>query len=226
MQCSQCSRAAAIYHVTEVFGGGRYGEVHLCEQCGTAWGQTECQQPLPEITNRERPLRRDGAARFVVARVIISEVHDQQVIMLQEAGGVRLFPLVSGILESTALDRVIKSLTAPRPLAHDAWIATIRALSGEVQDVLVTDLREFIYYANLRIRRHPPEPADKAAILNMTGPRPVALAPLVEVDMRPSDAFILAVKLDVPILIKEVVLQRIYAPPETGFREGPPRPRG
>src|SRR5262249_4219878 len=151
MQCSHCGQAAAIYHVIEAFGRGQYGEVHLCEQCGTAWGQTECQQPLPEITNRERPLRRDGAARFVVARVIISEVHDQQVIMLQEAGGVRLFPLVSGIFEATALDRVIKSLTAPRPLAHDAWIATIRALSGEVQDVLVTDLREFIYYANLRI---------------------------------------------------------------------------
>jgi bifunctional DNase/RNase len=169
--------------------------------------------------NRERALRIEDAARFVVARVLINEVHDQQVVTLQEAGGVRMFAIIIGIYEATTLDRAIKRFPVPRPMTHDAWAATIRALGGEVQDVLLTDMRDGIYYASLRIRPRIPGQAWSEAIQKRAGPRPVVPARLIEVDMRPSDAFVLAVQLDVPIFVKDTVWERLNAA-NTAYREG------
>ena len=49
-------------------------------------------------------------------RIIINEVHDQQVIMLREVEGERSFPIVIGIFEATSIDRRVKGMPSPRPL--------------------------------------------------------------------------------------------------------------
>jgi bifunctional DNase/RNase len=226
MQCTRCGQTAVIFHVTEVFGRGQCGEAYFCEKCGTAWGQVEGAQPLAEIANRGPLSRLDGATRFVIARVCISAVHDQQVAMLQEAGGLRLFSLVIGVFEATMLHYAVKGMTFPRPLTHHGWIGTIRALGWELQDVFLDDVRDFTYYARLRIRQRLPDQAGAEAILSTTGRRPPAPGRLVEVDVRPSDAFVLAVQLDAPIFVRDALLEQVTRPPETGFREGPPRPHG
>ena len=52
-------------------------------------------------------------------RIIISEVHDQQVIMLKEVEGTRSFPIVIGIFEATSIDRRVKRMPSLRPLTHE-----------------------------------------------------------------------------------------------------------
>ena len=42
-------------------------------------------------------------------RIIISEIHDQQVIMLREVDGDRSFPIVIGMFEAYSIDRRVKS---------------------------------------------------------------------------------------------------------------------
>src|SRR3954470_1538936 len=100
-------------------------------------------------------------------RIIISEVHDQQVVMLKEVEGDRTFPIVIGIFEATSIDRRVKGLPAPRPLTHDLLANAIELLGGELQDIYISELRDHTYYAKLRIK-HDGE--------------------VVEVDSRPSDA--------------------------------------
>jgi bifunctional DNase/RNase len=129
------------------------------------------------------PLSRPAADDNVCmdfARLVISEIHDQQALTLQEVDGNRCFYLSIGIFEATALDRLLKGLSAPRPLTYDGWSATIAALGGQVQEVRITDLRETTYHAEIRIL--------------MEGR-------LVSVDLRPSDAFALALKCDAPIMV-------------------------
>src|SRR5437763_17066769 len=87
-------------------------------------------------------------------RIIISEVHDQQVIMLKEVEGERSFPIVIGIFEATSIDRRVKSMQSPRPLTHDLVAGVIDALGGDLQDVFISELREHTYFAKLRIRNH------------------------------------------------------------------------
>ncbi len=118
-------------------------------------------------------------------RIIINEVHDQQVIMLRECEGERSFPIVIGIFEATSIDRRVKNLPSPRPLTHDLVASVIENMGGELQDVYISDLREHTYYAKLRIRKD---------------------GELVEVDCRPSDAIALAVTAKVPIYVAEDVI--------------------
>src|SRR2546429_6375669 len=121
-------------------------------------------------------------------RIIINEVHDQQVIMLREVEGERSFPIVIGIFEATSIDRRVKGLPAPRPLTHDLLANTIELLGGELQDIFISELRDHTYYAKLRIR---------------------SSGEIIEVDSRPSDAIAVAVTVDVPIFVAEEVLDEV-----------------
>ena len=43
-------------------------------------------------------------------RIIINEIHDQQIIMLNEVDGDRAFPIVIGLFEALSIDRRIKAV--------------------------------------------------------------------------------------------------------------------
>ena len=121
-------------------------------------------------------------------RIIISEIHEQQVITLKEVEGDRNFPIVIGIFEATSIDRRVRGLPSPRPLTHDLLASTIDSLGGELQDIYISELREHTYYAKLRIK-HDGE--------------------IVQVDARPSDAIAVAVTVDVPIFVNEDVIDEV-----------------
>lgn len=118
-------------------------------------------------------------------RIIINEVHDQQVVMLREVEGERSFPIVIGIFEATSIDRRVKGMPSPRPLTHDLVASVIDNLGGELQDIFISELRDHTYFAKLRIRQE---------------------GEMVQVDCRPSDAIALAVTAKVPIFVAEDVL--------------------
>ena len=50
-----------------------------------------------------------------LARIIISEVNDQQVVYLKEVEGDRTFPILIGLFEATSIDRRVKHSATPRP---------------------------------------------------------------------------------------------------------------
>lgn len=122
-----------------------------------------------------------------LSRIIISEINDQQVIYLKEIDGDRTFPILIGIFEATSIDRKVKHQVTPRPLTHDLLVRTIESLGGEIQDIVISELKEHTYYALLRVRRD---------------------GELIEIDARPSDAIALAVTCDPPrpIYVAEEVL--------------------
>src|SRR5262245_58528396 len=101
-----------------------------------------------------------------LTRIIISEIAEQQVIYLKEVEGERTFPIVIGLFEATSIDRRVKGVEAPRPLTHDLITAVVDLMDGEIQDVMISDLKDHTYYAKLRVRHE---------------------GELLEVDCRPSD---------------------------------------
>jgi len=121
-------------------------------------------------------------------RIIISEVHEQQVILLREVDGERTFSIMIGIFEATSIDRRVKKMQSPRPLTHDLVTAVIESMGGELSDVFISELREHTYYAKLRVKYN---------------------GELIEVDSRPSDAIALAVTANVPIYVAEDVLEAV-----------------
>ncbi len=123
-----------------------------------------------------------------LSRIIISEIHDQQIIYLREVDGDRQFPIVIGIFEATSIDRRVKGYQTPRPLTHDLIVSIVEQLVGELDSVVISDLREGTYFAELRVRHN---------------------GELIEVDARPSDAIAVAVTCDppLPIYVNEEVLE-------------------
>jgi bifunctional DNase/RNase len=121
-------------------------------------------------------------------RIIISEIHEQQVIMLKEVDGERSFPIMIGIFEATSIDRRVKKLPSPRPLTHDLVASVIENLGGELRDIYISELKDHTYFAKLRVRQE---------------------GEMVEIDCRPSDAIALAVTANVPIYVAEDVLEEV-----------------
>ncbi len=122
-------------------------------------------------------------------RIIISE-HKQQVIYLKETDGERQFPIFIGIYEATSIDRRVKGLQASRPLTHDLLVGIVESLGGELDSVMINDIKGQTYYAELRIRRD---------------------GELIQIDSRPSDAIAVAVSCDppLPIYVEEEVLDEV-----------------
>lgn len=123
-----------------------------------------------------------------LSRIVINEITDEQVIYLKEVEGDRTFPILIGIFEATSIDRRVKGIVPQRPLTHDLIVNICENLGGELESVVISELREHTYYAKLRIR-HGGE--------------------LLDVDSRPSDAIAVAVTCDpvLPIYVTEEVLQ-------------------
>ncbi len=125
--------------------------------------------------------------RVELTRIVISEVHNQQIIFLSEVNGDRTFPILIGLFEATSIDRAVRKEKVPRPLTHDLLKSVIEHLGGEVQDVVVTKLVDHTYYAVIRIKKD---------------------GQLIQIDSRPSDAIALSVHYDppLPIYVEEEVL--------------------
>ena len=121
-----------------------------------------------------------------LARIIISENDDQQIIVLKEIDGTRNFPIVIGIAEAAAIDRRLKKRSTPRPPTHELLASVIEQLGGKVERVVINDLRDRTFFALLHIRQ-----GDK----------------VIQIDSRPSDAIALGIGHDVPIFVEEKVLE-------------------
>jgi len=126
--------------------------------------------------------------RVDLARIIISETSDQQVIVLKERDGERQFPIVIGSYEAYAIDRRLKGFEHPRPLTHDLMANVIESMHGDLERIVVSDLRQGTFYAQLIIRLD---------------------GELIEVDARPSDAIALGVAMETPIFVAEHVLREV-----------------
>ncbi|QDT51428.1 bifunctional nuclease family protein [Symmachiella dynata] len=122
-----------------------------------------------------------------LARIIINEINDHQIVYLREVNGDRQFPIVIGFFEASSIDRRVKDEAPPRPLTHELLKNTIEELGGELQDVVINNLLDHTYYGLLRILQD---------------------GETVEVDCRPSDAIALAVQFTphLPIYVDEEVL--------------------
>lgn len=129
-----------------------------------------------------------------LSRIIITEFGERQVIYLKEKDGERSFPIVIGSMEALAIDRRLKGRAFERPLTHDLLANVIEAMGGQVEKIVITDLRDHTFFATLYLRRG---------------------EELMEIDSRPSDAIALGVAFETPIFVAEDVLDEVLRGPTT-----------
>jgi len=131
-----------------------------------------------------------------LARIIISELTDNQVIYLREVDGDREFPILIGIFEATNIDRRVKEdYQPPRPLTHDLIVRVAESLGAMVRSVVINELNDHTYFAKLRLEKENGE--------------------MIDIDSRPSDAIAVAVTFTppLPIYVNEDVLEEAISTP-------------
>ncbi len=131
--------------------------------------------------------------RMDLARIIIVETGDSQVIILKERDGERHFPILIGINEALAIDRRLKGLKTPRPLTHDLMASIITELGAELEKIVINDLRDHTFFAQLVVRTN---------------------GRVVEIDSRPSDAIALGAATGTPIYVDDRVLRTVWSETE------------
>ena len=115
------------------------------------------------------------------------------VLVLRElVGRRRQLTIFIGNPEATAIAFALEGVDTPRPLTHDLFCDVLDGLGTSLERVVITELRETTYYADLHLSSE-------------DGP--------VTVSSRPSDAVALAVRTGCPIFSEETVLD------EAGFVE-------
>jgi bifunctional DNase/RNase len=106
-------------------------------------------------------------------------------LVLGEVSGRRRLPIIIGSFEAQAIAIEIEKMTPSRPLTHDLFKSFAQAYQIEVQEVIIYNLVDGIFYAKL---------------VCSDGKRSV------EIDARTSDAIAVAVRFDCPIFTYEFIL--------------------
>jgi len=122
-----------------------------------------------------------------VVGLVVHPRSQQPVVVLEGRQDKRRVALVIGPTEATGIAVPLHNITTPRPLTHDLFLTLFGRLNVAVRRVVVTDLRNDVYYAIL--------------VLDAAGTE-------IELDSRPSDAIALALRAKAPVLVEDRVFDK------------------
>jgi bifunctional DNase/RNase len=111
------------------------------------------------------------------------------VLILREmTGRKRVLPIMIGTPEASAIHFALEGIVSPRPMTHDLFVDVLTTLGATLQRVLITEIREHTYYAELYLQTG-------------NGQRVVS--------SRPSDAMALAVRTGADVFATEELLDAV-----------------
>jgi bifunctional DNase/RNase len=120
-----------------------------------------------------------------VKGVTLDAIGHNPVVFLTDKEGKKALPIWVGLLEANAIDKELNNIASPRPMTHDLLQSILTQVQVKVKEVKIVDLKDHTYYATLFLK------SNKGVI---------------EIDARPSDAIILALKFKIPIFVATKIL--------------------
>jgi hypothetical protein len=121
-----------------------------------------------------------------VAHLGLDRTTNTPVVILQEKEGERVLPIWIGPAEASAIAMELAGVKFARPLTHDLLKQLIVGLGAKLNRVLITQVKENTYYAELDVRRDDH---------------------VIQIDARPSDSIAIALRLNAPIFTQESLLE-------------------
>lgn len=97
------------------------------------------------------------------------------VILREQSEPHRVLPILIGSPEASAIHTALSGIVAPRPMTHDLIVELLRATKTTLDKVVVTEIRDHTFYAELHLRVSGSEqllscrPSDAIAVACRTG---------------------------------------------------------
>ncbi len=129
----------------------------------------------------------DDEKRARLYKVAILPITNQFVILLEDIDGKRLLPIFIGRSEGESILIKLQNMELPRPITHDLIVNLFGAFNIYLKKVVVTDLKDNTYFAELTLITNGKE---------------------IIVDARPSDAIAIAIRTGAEIYISKRVFDK------------------
>lgn len=133
---------------------------------------------------------REGAVlvEVQVQRLGLDRTNNNPVVILREEAGERVLPIWIGPSEASAIAMQLADWSFSRPLTHDLIVSVLGGLGGTLDRVIITEVVENTYFAELIIQRN---------------------GTVISVDARPSDSIAVALRLKAKIFAEEELLEKV-----------------
>jgi hypothetical protein len=115
----------------------------------------------------------------------VTQSHNYAVILGEENGKRRL-PIIIGGFEAQAIAVALENMNPNRPLTHDLFKNTLDAFKIELKEVIINNLLDGIFFAQLICEQH---------------------GNVIQIDARTSDAIAMAVRYECPIYTYEFIME-------------------
>lgn len=136
-----------------------------------------------------------------IGALIMDPNSNSPIVVLKGVDSETILPIWVGAFEANAIALEIEKVVPQRPMTHDLLRNVILELGMTVRRVVITDLKDNTFYANIELERGD--------------------GTLVILDARPSDAIALALRTDCAIFAenKVVEISAATSKPEAPFEE-------
>lgn len=148
---------------------------------GTAGGRERGEVQPPTVTSPQE---------VEVVAVLLDPRTQQPVVVMQGRRDKRSLSMAIGLAEANGIAVPLQGVTPPRPLTHDLMVTLFHRLGVSLKRVVITDLRDDIYYAVMYLSANGSD---------------------FTLDARPSDAIALAIRAKVPVLVENRVFEKAGA---------------
>ena len=135
-----------------------------------------------------------------VIGLIMDQISKSPVMVLKPLNDKKIIPIWIGISEANAIALELESIPSPRPMTHDLIKCIMGDLEAVLAKVIITDIIENTYYAELYIEKD---------------------GQIKIIDCRPSDAVAMALKNGAKIYVSRQVLNTsVFADVFSNFLSG------
>lgn len=118
----------------------------------------------------------------------LDEQSQVPLLILKDKEEMQVLPIWIGAMEAMSISVSLNKVQISRPLTHDLMLQTLQTLEANIDKVVVVDLKEGTYYAEIHLRYN-----EQTYLI----------------DSRPSDAIALAVRAEIPIYANEELLEKV-----------------
>ena len=108
------------------------------------------------------------------------------VVLLLDKQREKVLPIWIGLCEARAIEIGLSGEVTPRPFTYDLVAAIIRTMKAKIERVVIVDLRDQVFYAQVEV--------------SVDGNT-------LKIDARPSDALALASRMNAPVFVTRSVLE-------------------
>ena len=120
-----------------------------------------------------------------IESIRVKQETQQRAVVLKVKGSDTYLPIFIGPFEVESIRLKLMDVKVERPLTHDLLTSVIGEMGGQIESVIVSELKNDTFYAKILIG---------------SGDN------LIEIDARPSDAIAIAIRSNVPIFVEDEVV--------------------